>query len=141
VALVNEIALRLSSQSVGGITSTASWRIWYRELGAGTQGTSSQAQAIAIVPTGGFPGYVAEGTTHLTRPSFQVIVRAAHDSSTGLEAKVDAVISALHLYRGTLGSYKYKDIRLQGEPAYLGRDINDRPEYSLNFVASRSRTT
>ena len=141
MSLVSEIGTRLSSQAVGGLTSSATWRIMYRELAAGLQGSSSQDKMIAIIPTGGFNAYSAEGSTHLTRPSFQIIVRDTHDSSTGLEAKVASVISALHLYKGTLGGYKYLDIELQGEPAYLGRDTNDRPAYSINFVAFRSRTT
>jgi hypothetical protein len=50
------------------------------------------------------------------------------------------VINALHLYRGYILEYKFVDIRLQGEAAFLGRDEHDRPLWGANFVAWRSRT-
>lgn len=139
MALVTEIMNRLSSQSVGGLTSTAAWRIVARDFLPGSIGGSTQAQQICVTPTGGYPQEQAEA---LTYPTFQVRVRGASSSSTGLEAKMGAVVNALNLTgRKTLGSYVYLDITQQGDLLYLGRDAAQRPIYAANFLAFRSRTT
>ena len=139
MSLVAEIMARLSSQSVGSTSSTAAWRLVARELLPATIGGSTQAQMIAVIPTGGFQ---QEATEPLLRPTFQVQVRGSSTGSTGLEAKVDAVRDALNLWSSTgiLGR-RMVDCQMQGDVLWLERDENDNPIYGLNFVAFRSRTT
>ena len=91
---VSEIITRLSSAAVGGTSSTDTWRIVARDFLPGSIGGSTQAQQICVTPTGGFNQEYAEA---LTYPTFQVRVRAASTSSTGLEAKTQAVVAALNL--------------------------------------------
>jgi len=139
VSLVTEIGQRLTSAGVGSTSSTAAWRIVYRDFLPGTIAGSTKAQQIAITPTGGFDQEYAEA---LTYPTFQVRIRGSATSSTGLEAKAQAVVNALNLNgRDTLGSYVYLDILQQGDLLYLGRDENQRPIYAANFLALRARTT
>jgi hypothetical protein len=139
VALLEEITRRLSTAGVGSTHSTAAWRIVFREFLPGSIGGSTKGQQIAIVPTGGFQQFSERAP--IDRPTFQIMVRGNSTGSTGLEAKVDAVISALNFFAGTLSSRVYVDISKQGEAHYLGRDENQRPLYSINFLAHRSRTT
>jgi hypothetical protein len=100
----------------------------------GTLGSSSQAQQICVIQTGGF---AQEERWTLNHPTFQVLVRSG-DSSTGLEAKCDAVITALNKFDGTLSGTRYVDIQKMGDAHYLGRDEQRRPLYSLNFEAYRA---
>lgn len=139
MALLEEIAARLSTQAVGSTASTAAWRIVFRDFLPGTIGGSTKAQQIVITQTGGYPQLLAE---QLQYPTFQVRVRAASTSSTGLEGKMQDVVNALdRLGTATLSSRNYLDILIEGEPVYLGRDENQRPVMAANFVAWRSRTT
>lgn len=134
MALLEEIGNRLSSQGVGGLTSTATWQIVFRGFIP-----STKAQQIAIVPTGGFQQFTQRAP--IERPTFQLLIRGASTGSTGLEAKVDAAITALNFFDGTLTGRVYVDIQKQGEALFLGRDEEERPLYSVNFLAHRSRTT
>ena len=139
MTLVSEIITRLSSAAVGGTSSTDTWRIVARDFLPGSIGGSTQAQQICVTPTGGFNQEYAEA---LTYPTFQVRVRAASTSSTGLEAKAEAVVAALNLIgRSTAWGRTYIDILQQGDLLYLGRDESQRPIYAANFMALRSRTT
>ena len=141
MALPDEIALRLTSQGVG--TTDAGSTEWLL-TGWGFSPSTANDWQIAIVPTGGYAPEIAEGTTHLTKPTFQTLVRGGTPggrSSTGLAAKVESVITALNLYQGTLQGHKYLDIQLTGEPSFIGRDENQRPVFSVNWLAMRSRTT
>ena len=139
MSLITEIMNRLSSQAVGGLTSTATWRIVGRDFLPGSIGGSTKAQQICVTPTGGWDQEQSEA---LTYPTFQVRVRGASSGSTGLEAKAEAMVSALNLCgRKTFGSYVYLDINQQGDLLYLGRDEAQRPIYAANFLAFRARTT
>lgn len=141
MALVEEIAAKLSSASVGSTTATGtSWRIVTRELQPGTIGTSTVPRQIAVVATG---GRAWEPEETLDRPNFQLLFRDSATGSTGLEAKVAQAIRALTTSATgftVLGRY-YVDVQTQGEMLWLGRDENGRPLYSQNFLAWRSRTT
>ena len=142
MALPEEIAIRLSSQSVGSTSANAAgWLLTAWEFHPST----ANDQQIAIVPTGGYQAEIAEGTTHLTKPTFQTLIRGPARgstlSSTALVNKVDDVVTALNLYTGTLGGHQYLDIQLQGEPSYIGRDENQRAIFSANWLAFRSRTS
>jgi hypothetical protein len=132
--LLEEVAVRLSSQGVGSTAAgSTGWLIIGREFHPST----NYPRQIAIVPTGGFGQEFSE----VDKRSFQVLVRAASTGSSGLEAKVDAVDSALNIHSGTLSGRVYLDIQRQGDRIYVGRDENHRPVYSLNYLAWRSQTT
>lgn len=132
--LLDEIMARLTSQGVAttGAAST-SWRLGAREL------QDSPDRFVAVIPTGGGQ---QEGVAPLDRPTFQLLVRDAKDGAHGtLEQKVRDADSAVNLFAGTLASWTYVDIQRQGDVLYLGRDENQRPMYSLNYQALRSRTS
>lgn len=139
MALLEEVARRLSTQGVGTTSSTSAWRVVYRDFLPGSIGGSTKAQQIVITPTGGFPQLLAES---LTYPTFQIRVRGASSGSTGLEQKVTDVITALNKVGPiTLLSVTWRDCVMEGEPLFIGRDEEQRPVYALNFTAWRSRTT
>jgi hypothetical protein len=133
LALVEDIAVRLSSQGVSSTTSTGTYRTVFNAF----QPTTDVKQ-IAIIPTGGFP---QEPNAGMVRSSFQLLIRSERNNSTDLEATVDAARNALNLFDGTINNFQYADIQVQGDGNWLGFDENDDPMYSLNFVAFRSRTT
>ena len=129
----------LSHASSGATTLSTAWRVVARDFQPGSIGGSTWARQICVTPTGGFNQEYAEA---LTYPTFQVRVRAASTSSTGLEAKAEAVVTALNLSgRSTAPGRTYIDILQQGDLLYLGRDEAQRPMYAANFMALRSRTT
>ena len=133
MALPVEIGTRLSTQGV----TDSTWDLQYIEL------QPQPDRAVAVIPSGGFSGlgWSTARKTALDQPTFQVVVRG---QTTGIDTaytKIEAVRTALDGFDGTLGSYRYTDIRQQGDILSLGRDENDRPLYALNFVALRSRTT
>lgn len=137
MGLLEEIGRRLSTQAVASTSATSTgWLLAYRGFVPSTHG-----QQVVVIPTGGMPQWAHESADILSKPTFQVLVRGNSSGSTGLEAKVDATVSALNLFSGSLLGRPWKDIQLQGEPLSLGRDENGRPMYSLNFLAFRSRTT
>ena len=133
MAIAAEAVSILVASSVGGVPgSTETWVIFQREL------QDTPDTAIAVVPTGGMQ---QENTVQMNRQSFQVLIRGARDSSTGLEAKVKEVDVALGGYTGTVSSVQWRDTWKQGDELYLGRDGNHRPVYSLNYLVFRERTT
>ena len=133
MALVDEAASILIAADVGGAPgSTETWTIWQREL------QDMPDKSIAVIPTGGFQ---QENTAQMNRQTFQVLIRTSRDSSTGLEAKVKEVDDALGGYTGTVSSVQWRDTWKQGDELYLGRDGNQRPMYSLNYLVFRERTT
>lgn len=133
--LVTEIGSRLSSQSVATTGSTG-WRLVYQDF---VDGTSIPDTQVCVRNSGGFPG---EARADLDRPTVQVMIRGSVSDSTGSTlTKAVAVNTALHRYDGTLSGWTYVDIERQGDLLYLGRDDNQRPLYSLNFTALRSRSS
>lgn len=139
MALVDEIGARLTAQGVcsTGAGSTG-WMLRYRAL------TPIPVRQVVVTPSGGLP---QEGKAPVDRPAFQVMIRGSSVDGGSLETKVDAVIAALNLFDGTLtGLYSavprvYVDVQKQGDTLFLGLDDNQRPIYSVNFLATRSRTT
>jgi Bacteriophage minor capsid protein len=139
-SLTAEIVAKLSSGGVGSTSATGtSWRLVERELLPGTLGTSTAPRQIAVVPTGGFPW---EPEELLDRPTFQLLFRDSATGSTGLEAKVASAIACLTTSPDwTVLGRRYVDVQMQGNMLWLGRDENQRPLMSQNFLAWRSRTT
>lgn len=140
MSLVSEIGARLSSQSVGGLTSTATWRIVYFEPLPMRIGSSQQQQQIVIIPTGGFSQEAAE---FVDRPTFQIRVEGASSvSSTALDDKLGGVETALNLQNAvTWSNRKYLFIQKLGDRFYLGRDELGRPAMVQDYAAMRSRTS
>lgn len=133
MTLITEIIGRLTTQGVGSTSAgSTGWLLQGRAL------TSTQAQVIAVIPTGGND---QEPTEDLDQPTFQLVGRGASTSGTELEVQVEAAIRALNLFSGTLGNYHYVDIQKVSDMGFLGYDENHRPLYGVNFVAYRSRTT
>mgnify|MGYP006935473237 CR=1 FL=1 len=128
--LVEDIGTLLKN---AGVASTSGgYRLMYRDL------APVPSQAICVIPSGGQMG---QGKVEIDYPGFQVLVRGSSVASSGLEAQVQAVNATLHLYDGTVNSRVYVNITRTGDVQYLGRDGNQRPLYSVNFLATRSRTT
>lgn len=140
-ALVDEICAKLSSGGLGSLSSSATtYRLVARAWLAGTIGGTTQAQQIAVFPTGGLP---REPEEDLDRPTFQLLFRGTSGSSTGLETDIDTAIRILTTSPNgfTVLGRRYASIDTRGNMLYLGRDQNNRPMYSQNFIAWRSRTT
>jgi hypothetical protein len=126
-----EIGNRLVSLGIA-TTGESDWKLAYRDF------FPTPHRQVLVRLSGGNPG---EGKADLDRPTFQVLVRGQENESSGIESKVEAVVAALHRFDGTLSGWVYPDIQRQGDVLYLGRDDNQRPMYSLNFQALRSRTS
>lgn len=128
-----DVGTLLKAASVCSTSASASqWRLFYRDL------EPTPDRIVAVMPSGGQQG---EGSVQIDYPSVQVLVRGTITESSGLETMVQAVNSTLHLYDGVVNGRAYVNITRQGDVHFLGRDGNQRPLYSLNFLATRSRTT
>ncbi len=131
--LVDEIAARLISQSVGGAPgSTEAWVVVRGYL------PDAPDRVVGVFETG---GPMAEGTQALHRPTFQVFLRGQSTGRQAVRTKAEAVRAALDKLGGvTLSGTTYIDCRLTGDPIHIGDDEVGRPEMSLNFEAWRMST-
>lgn len=137
MALLDDIAVRLVAQAVGGLPGTTqltdtSWMITKSFM------PPDPAKCITIYETGGFP---PEGRPELDYPTFQVKVRSSSTGYSTGSAKLGAVETALHNFPSTtINSWYYAGIQAVSGPISLGFDGEDRPLMAMNFVALRSRT-
>ena len=134
--ILDEMAAVLSAAGVASTTAVGStgtaWALTKREL------QHQPSRMIAVIATGGFP---QEPRLEIDRPTFQLLIRGSTGDSSGLEQKVTDAVNALNLTDGTFSNWTYVDIQKRGDVLYLGRDENQRPLYSVNFLALRSRTS
>ena len=127
--------------STGGVASSSG--PFYLWLGQLPDSTVIPDRAVAILETG---GYAPEARAELDRPTFQVLTRGAAVTavSTAYEearTKAEAVKTALHaLAPGTYSGRHYGGVWAEQDPIHLGLDDSDRPLFSQNFRAMRSRT-
>lgn len=138
MGLIEDVGSLLTSAGVATTSAgSTGWRLVYREY---QPSPPSPVRQVCVVNTGGFQ---SEYKAPLTRPTCQVRVRGSTGETNTLEAKVQAVVSALNFQNGNLGpdSWYYTDLRMQGDILYLGRDEHQQPQYSVNFEATRSRTS
>lgn len=80
---------------------------------------------VAIRPSGGYSRSLSG--TYVEEPTFQALIR--HTSYATGEALCTTVKTALHGKTTT----KLLMVQQQGDVLYLGRDGNDRHEWSMNF--------
>lgn len=123
-----DIAQHLHNQGVGSLGST----LFYSFIPDIDTGDFS----LTVLDTGGI---TPDPYLPTDRPTFQVFVRSK-DYATG-RAKVDAVYAALHKKRGQLvtgGTYFY-NILANSRGGHLGRNDNDRDEFSINFSCFERR--
>jgi hypothetical protein len=87
---------------------------------------------VVVYDTGGFEpdSYIPTGN-----PTFQIFVRSTN--YTDGKAKVDSIVNLLHrkanIQLVTSGVYFYY-IKLMNEPVHIGRDKNERDEFSINLI-------
>lgn len=133
MGLLDEVGARLTA---AGVCSTGAvdpaWRLLYR----GFSPTPSRQMAVSL--TGGFQ---QEGQAPLNRPTFQVMVRGSSGDAAVLESQVAAMVGALNCMSSQMVGWTYVDIQMQGDVQFLGWDESQRPLYSANFLALRSRTS
>lgn len=94
----------------------------------------------AAVMVSGQPGLPQLSKLPTDLPGLQVIVRGAPHAATTAHAVARAIYSALTCLDGvTLDDNGAHEVYVigctasQSEPVPMGRDANERPEYSLNF--------
>lgn len=90
--------------------------------------------AVALYPTGG-PG--SDSKLGYDEPTFQVRVRGRQHPVPAFD-RAQAIYDALHgLTNAELpgGTWLVSLLGIQSDPVYIGRDDNNRPEYTLNFRA------
>lgn len=135
MGLLEDVGSLLTAASVATTSAgSTGWRLVYREF----QPSPSPVRQVCVRLTGGLQ---SEERAPITRPSFQVAVRGSTGQNATLETKVQAVISALNFQEGTINSWTYVDMRMEGDALYLGRDEHQQPQYSINFQTVRSRTS
>jgi hypothetical protein len=130
VEITKQIAKFLSRSGVGNFDENGTTGNVY----IGTIPEKPDA-AVAIFPTGG-PGN--DPLDEYTRVNFQVIIRTIpHDPRTG-ETLAQQVIDALNGFNSDYltdgGNWVFDTTALQSGPNNIGRDPNNRFEYSQNFT-------
>lgn len=135
MGLLEDVGSLLTAASVATTSAgSTGWRLVYREF----QPSPSPVRQVCVRLTG---GYESEERAPITRPTFQVILKGSTGEGSALETKAQAVATALNFQEGTINSWVYVDMRMEGDVLYLGRDEHQQPQYSLNFRTVRSRTT
>lgn len=133
--LLDDLSAFLSSQSLGGATSSASWMI--------TKGymPPKPDNVIALFETGGEPPNRYQA--NLDYPRFQVRCRGTAFSYSSARAKLWSVFTTLHgVDNGrTIQGRVYPSIEAVSDVIGFPLDSNNRPEVLQNFRALRSRTT
>lgn len=145
MGLLDEIGARLSSQGVASSSGEGSVEVWKLVLGHLPDSTQLGDTVVAVLESGGL---APDAATEVDRPTFQVITRGESliDTSTAYQtarAKASCASSVLHAVApGQLGASgnHYTGIWAQQEPFFAGLDEKDRPMFSQNFLAMRSRT-
>lgn len=118
----------LIADGVGSGSPTVDWGIHVSKMPA------SPDRVIAIFDTGGFNPHPA---FLLDFPTIQIRVRAKPGDYVTLHNKAQAIKdSLLGLPSQDLLGERWDAINLLSDIAFLGRDENDRPEFSLNFRAT-----
>ncbi len=117
--------------------------VTYRPTGVGGNcflGHMPSSPDVAVLVSGE-PGGTPDAGLGYDRPGLQVIVRAGTDPRVG-HALARTIYAALHGLRSTTLDVAGDDtvrvidcVARQSEPVPLGRDENDRSEFSLNFLA------
>lgn len=132
MSLLSEVGARLTAAGVASTASSTGWLLKYRGL------PPTPSRALAVSLTGGFQ---QEGQAPLNRPTFQVLIRGSSDDGAALETQVERVVNALNCQSTQMSGWVWVDCQLQGDVQNLGWDENQRPLYSANFLALRSRTS
>lgn len=96
--------------------------------------------ALSISPTGGFP---ADGKNGYDEPTFQVYTRAAtYIAAVDKANAVYAALQGMHNVTLSEGTYVVNCLALQSAPELIGRDEQERIEFSQNFrIRVRNKTT
>lgn len=133
MSFIADLGARLSAAGVATTSAgSTGWRLCLRGL------LESPDRCVGLLPTGGFQ---QDGIAPIDRPTAQVLVRGAKTDGAEVEAKMAAVCSALNLQSSALTGWTYVDLQKQGDVLWLGWDELQRPMYSVNFLALRSRTS
>lgn len=100
---------------------------------------SGPDEAVAVMPTGGF-GQPSKLAYDL--PTLQILVRGRRCDPVAPYEHARAIYAELHCLDGVVldqgGHHETRVVSITGmqsDPIPLGRDDNDRHEYSLNFAA------
>jgi len=118
---IDDIAQYLEDNSIGTV-ATDIYKAYLPD---------SPDDCVVIYNTGGFEPDIYLPTAD---PTFQIYVRST-DYTTGKD-KVDAIVALLHRQANkqfvTSGNYFYF-LTLMSEPVHIGRDENERDEFSINL--------
>lgn len=140
MALLDDVAVRLVSQSVAGLSGTTTatatgWTLFKAVL------PPAPDKVVAVFETGGRANENNEGGL-LDRPTFQVRVRGTANAYEVARTKIAAVRTALEgVLNESVNSRYYAGMLADAEPFPLPVDANNRPSLVMNFTAWRSRTT
>ena len=126
--LIREIALYIDSQNIGTFDETGtSGNIFISTI------PPLPDECICIFPTGGPTG---DAKLNYDNPNIQIWIRGTQHPLTGLE-KANQVYKALQGFNGQAfasgGHYIVDCLGIQSYPIHIGKDDNERHEYSLNF--------
>lgn len=133
--LLDDLSVFLSSQGLGGATSSASWMITKAYM------PPQPNNVIGLFETGGEAPDRYQA--NLDYPRFQVRCRGTAFAYSSARAKLFAVFQALQgVDNGrTINGRYYPGIEAVSDAIGFPLDSNNRPEVLQNFRAFRSRTT
>lgn len=126
--IIDEIATYLQEYDSGALGLTKEGT--NKNLFKGFQ-PDSPDDCVTIYDTGGAESH---RDVPIGYPTFQILVRT-QDYPTGSDL-IAAIHSALNRkYNETIGSTYFYYINDLGRPAHIGKDKNNREEFSVNFVS------
>lgn len=104
---------------VGGSTG------WYLHLGYQQDDNN---QSIAVIESGGGGAVLSSGLDNVRPYGITILVRGNSNEYQNPRDKANAVIDSLSYHRAS-----NKSIIFENGPMYLGKDLVDRHEFSINF--------
>lgn len=108
-----------ASGVVGGATG------WYLQLGYQQDDNN---QSVAVIESGGGGAVLTSGLENIRPYGITVLVRGNPNEYQNPRDKANAVIDSLSYHRSS-----GKSIIYENGPMYLGKDLVDRHEFSVNF--------
>lgn len=95
------------------------------------------APQVALLVTAGLQAVMAHNSKGPDRPGLQILVRGLPGTYAVTAQKAEAIWEALH--QASTGSLLL--ITGVNNPIWLGYDQQDRPQWSINFLTIRKRST
>lgn len=127
--MIDDVAAFLVSKGITGVSALGT------DLFINWMPEKPDTLTVLTETAGRTPYYLMGGATPVESPGFQVRCRGPIAGAAETRDRIRSIWDALvNLSGATLNGHAYINIEAADSVAYLGRDVNSRPEYVANFM-------